>query len=197
MLTAKQQKTLSEALGHLGRGVKKLKWVVDSLEIGSEIPETSGDDEKSEAKLPPFLIPPDKCFEGWSVGGKFLMAIGETIMSTETEPYAACMDWLFGNKLRADKYRNQWLASASAKRGWRKIPEADLEKYRAQANNLLSDCEVLFLSYKPQDFAEFFFEVKRKERFWVMQDWFMKANVGKKQFRNYLINVHASLPALR
>ena len=150
--------------------------------------------QNSRKKKSPFLrtLEPDV-----SLGQLFYQEVGCTFTTDVPNLQKEVLTWLFDGKLRADRFRNQWVLDKSSKRGWRNFPEAELDQYLSLANETFSNCEVILMSHKPDEFEEYFFEVPNKDVYWAALESFAKAYMTAKQFRKFLIDVHRSLPALR
>ena len=205
-------KLLSEALGELARGFKKLKTVVDGLKISGvkvPIPEISGQNVPDPGQNVPEET--ETVSENW---GLFVPAV---VTSVEAKEYLVSekFKWalpenianqvyerLFGQRVRADKYKNQWVEDSENKKGWKKISMKEFENLHEWPELLLGDMSNIIEMNESDGyhcFVDAFGEVpewkwKRRKNIHVAASEFFN---NLKNFRKYAVGVHDSLPALR
>ena len=208
-------KLLSEALGELARGFKKLKTVVDTLKFdensGAKVPipgqnvtdgenagistspETEGTPENWGQKVPAVITLSEA--KEFLVSKKFGWG---TPLHIRTQVYAD----LFGKRLRADKYKNHWCEDKTHKKGWRKISQKEFEDLAVWAENQI-DTMSNIIEMNESDghgyFCDAFGEVPdykwdRRNNLHVAAS--VEHN-NLKNFRLYCIGVHDSLGSLR
>ena len=201
-ITTKQM--LSSALQDLARGLKKLRCVVDRhnfvnsvtnvSEIGncapfvSEIGTTIPDDKK---------VPDDKkCADPVN---RFMGHTPSEWLLDPVNPWTSFFStctFLFGDTLRGDRFKNQWLEDKTTVKGWRKISMEHLSSLHQEAVGY-QDCCATILQYCPRkmDFeSDWNTEVSDKK--WDVRNQLWKMDTSMKTFRRWLISVHNSLPAL-
>ena len=189
-------KLLSEALGEVARGFKKLKTVVDGvLNSGEKVPvETDADQEKNGNFTPATnRLPEPPIVPSEETAAQFLLASKvqqPDLLATEI------FDYLFKQTLRADRYHNQWVADANAKKGWRKISEVQLETYRQHARNF--HCNILWFWYnlRWEEFSEKYGSGIHQSK-WDRMSTFEDVKLEKKDFRTLCCHTHNALPPLR
>lgn len=208
-------KLLSEALGELARGFKKLKTVVDTLKINensgilvpipgqngpdgenagiSTSPETGGAPSDWEQKVPAVITLSEA--KDFLVSKKFGWGTPEHI---RTQVYAD----LFGKRLRADKYKNHWVEDKTNKKGWRKISSKEFSDLAVWAENQIDTLSNIIEMNQSDGlgyFCDAFGEVPEYK--WNRrQNLHVAASVehnNLKNFRLYCIGVHDELGSLR
>ena len=211
-ITTKQM--LSSALQDLARGLKKLRTVVDrqtfvtkSTRSGTKSPQDemnvseSGDkkspdgdkkspDENSGDKKIPGNCDPVNRFMGHTPSEWLLDPVNPW-----TSFFSTCT-FLFGDTLRGDRFKNQWLEDKTTVKGWRKISAEHLSSLYQEAVGY-QDCCATILQYCPRklDFeSDWNIEVSDKK--WDVRDQLWKMDTSMRTFRRWLISVHSSLPAL-
>ena len=112
-----------------------------------------------------------------------------------TSFFSTCT-FLFGDTLRGDRFKNQWLEDKTTVKGWRKISMEHLNTLYQGAVGY-QDCCATILQYCPRkmDFeSDWNTEVSDKK--WDVRDQLWKMDTSMRTFRRWLISVHSSLPAL-
>lgn len=189
---------LSEGLGDLARGLKKLKACVDAIDI-SETGITINQVVRPERPQPkPRREHDPDAFVTEHVDNiKFLTEVPWT---THYEIKQAAMLASVGKTLRADKYKNSWLKDPEHKRGWRKISSPLFFKYFKRCSCLVDESSnvVTWAIERGDDSAEFNSTYnclvnKKWDRRTVWQEIFLTY----KEFRRYCVAVHEELPNLR
>ena len=193
-ITTKQM--LSSALQDLARGLKKLRTVVarhnfvnsvtNVSENGNSAPFVSEPDDK---KVPVCADPVNR-FMGHTPSEWLLDPVNPW-----TSFFSTCT-FLFGDTLRGDRFKNQWLEDKTTVKGWRKISMEHLSTLHQEAVGY-QDCCATILQYCPRkmDFeSDWNTEVSDKK--WDVRDQLWKMDTSMKTFRRWLISVHNSLPAL-
>ena len=187
---------LSSALQDLARGLKKLRAVVDRqtfIESGDKkIPESEMNVTKTESgdkKIPGNSDPVNR-YMGHTPSEWLLDPVNPW-----TSFFSTCT-FLFGDTLRGDRFKNQWLEDKTTVKGWRKISMEHLSTLYQEAVGY-QDCCATILQYCPRkmDFeSDWNTEVSDKK--WDVRDQLWKMDTSMKTFRRWLISVHSSLPAL-
>ena len=177
------QQLLSEAFGSFATGFKKLKKAVELVDFEKfELP-------KEEKKEPEEIIEePIKPID-------FIVNA-----SWRHITIAQCLEACLKEKVRANRFKDQWVRDKSAKRGWRKISEKELTKYYEEAWAFISQCVNIVLVIGPdsnKDQWESFFNIHVTDEQWKFrQHWFF-SSLTMKKFMKHCRGVHDSLPALR
>ena len=204
-ITTKQM--LSSALQDLARGLKKLRTGVDrqafvtkSTRSGTKSPQDEMNVSESGDKKSPDgdkKSPDDKkCVDPVN------RYMGHTPSEWLLDPvnpwtsfFSTCT-FLFGDTLRGDRFKNQWLEDKTTVKGWRKISMQHLSSLHDQAVGY-QDCCATIVEYCPRkmDFeSDWNTEVSDKK--WDVRDQLWKMDTSMRTFRRWLISVHSSLPAL-
>ena len=112
-----------------------------------------------------------------------------------TSFFSTCT-FLFGDTLRGDRFKNQWLEDKTTVKGWRKISMEHLSTLHEQAVGY-QDCCATIVEYCPRkmDF-ESDWQTFVSDKKWDVRDQLWKMDTSMKTFRRWLISVHSSLPAL-
>ena len=112
-----------------------------------------------------------------------------------TSFFSTCT-FLFGDTLRGDRFKNQWLEDKTTVKGWRKISMEHLSSLHQEAVGY-QDCCATILQYCPRkmDF-ESDWQTSVGDKKWDVRDQLWKMDTSMKTFRRWLISVHSSLPAL-
>ena len=196
-ITTKQM--LSSALQDLARGLKKLRTVVDRqtfvtkstqdemnvAENGNSAPDENSGDKKIPGNCDPVNRYMGHTPSEWLLDPK----------NPWTSFFSTCT-FLFGDTLRGDRFKNQWLEDKTTVKGWRKISMEHLSTLHQEAVGY-QDCCATILQYCPRkmDFeSDWNTEVSDKK--WDVRDQLWKMDTSMKTFRRWLISVHSSLPAL-
>ena len=198
-------KLLSEALGELARGFKKLKTVVDGLKISGvkvpipesprqNVPEETETVSENWGHFVPAVVTSVEAKE-YLVSEKFKWALPENIANQVYER-------LFGQRVRADKYKNQWVEDSENKKGWKKISMKEFEHLHEWPELLLADMSNI-IEMNENDGYHCFVDAFGEGPEWK---WKRRKNIhvaasekwnNLKNFRKYAVGVHDSLPALR
>ena len=112
-----------------------------------------------------------------------------------TSFFSTCT-FLFGDTLRGDRFKNQWLEDKTTVKGWRKISAEHLDTLYEEAV-CYQDCCATIVQYCPRkmDFeSDWNTEVSDKK--WDVRQQLWEMDTSKKTFRRWLISVHSSMPAL-
>ena len=208
-------KLLSEALGELARGFKKLKTVVDTMKLeknsgakvpipgqnvpdgenagNSSSPQTEGTPENRGQNVPAVLTLSEP--KEFLVSAKFGWG---TPLHIRTQVYKD----LFGKRLRADKYKNHWVEDKTHKKGWRKISANEFEDLAMWAENQIDTLSNI-VEMNESDGLGYFCDAfgKIPEYKWGRRkNLHVAASVehnNLKNFRLYCIGVHDELGSLR
>ena len=198
-ITTKQM--LSSALQDLARGLKKLRTVVDrqafvtkstpdEMNVSESGDKKSPDGDKKSPNENPDNCDPVNRFMGHTPSEWLLDPVNPW-----TSFFSTCT-FLFGDTLRGDRFKNQWLEDKTTVKGWRKISMQHLNTLHQEAVGY-QDCCATILQYCPRkmDFeSDWNTEVSDKK--WDVRDQLWKMDTSMKTFRRWLISVHSSLPAL-
>ena len=209
-ITTKQM--LSSALQDLARGLKKLRTVVDRQTFVTKctraVTKSTRDvtNVSENGNSAPFVsengttIPDDKKIPG--ICDPVNRFMGHTPSEWLLDPvnpwtsfFSTCT-FLFGDTLRGDRFKNQWLEDKTTVKGWRKISMEHLSTLHQEAVGY-QDCCATIIQYCPRkmDFeSDWNTEVSDKK--WDVRDQLWKMDTSMKTFRRWLISVHSSLPAL-
>ena len=200
-ITTKQM--LSSALQDLARGLKKLRTVVDRQTFVNSVTNVSesgdkkspdGDkkspDENSGDKKIPGNCDPVNRYMGHTPSEWLLDPVNPW-----TSFFSTCT-FLFGDTLRGDRFKNQWLEDKTTVKGWRKISMEHLSTLHEQAVGY-QDCCATIVEYCPRkmDF-ESDWQTFVSDKKWDVRDQLWKMDTSMRTFRRWLISVHSSLPAL-
>ena len=204
-ITTKQM--LSSALQDLARGLKKLRTVVDrqtfvtkSTRSGTKSPQDEMNVSESGDKKSPDgdKKSPDENTDSDPVNSFMGHTPSEWLLDPVnpwTSFFSTCT-FLFGDTLRGDRFKNQWLEDKTTVKGWRKISMQHLSSLHDQAVGY-QDCCATIIQYCPRkmDFeSDWNTEVSDKK--WDVRDQLWKMDTSMKTFRRWLVSVHSSLPAL-
>ena len=198
-ITTKQM--LSSALQDLARGLKKLRTVVDrqafvtkstpdEMNVSESGDKKSPDGDKKSPNENPGNCDPVNRFMGHTPSEWLLDPVNPW-----TSFFSTCT-FLFGDTLRGDRFKNQWLEDKTTVKGWRKISMEHLDTLYQEAVGY-QDCCATILQYCPRkmDFeSDWNIEVSDKK--WDVRDQLWKMDTSMKTFRRWLVSVHSSLPAL-
>ena len=161
---------LSSALQDLGRGLKKLRCVVDRQSAGTKTEpkfpfSVSGDknsptEMKTEPKVP-FEIESEMKREfcisnGTKIPEKLFSAECEVCILRGHEPkdwlfheknpwnsFHATCTFLFGQTLRGDRFKNQWQEDKTCLKGWRKVSAKHMHEFYIDAYRYHDDCATM------------------------------------------------------
>ena len=192
---------LSSALQDMARGLKKLRCVVDRQtfvtkstqdemnvsENGNSAPFVS---ESGDKKSPNENCDPVNRFMGHTQSEWLLDPVNPW-----TSFFSTCT-FLFGDTLRGDRFKNQWLEDKTTVKGWRKISAEHLFSLYEEAARF-QDCCATIVEYCPRkiDF-ESDWQTLISDKKWDVRDQLWKMDTSMRTFRRWLISVHSSLPAL-
>ena len=197
-ITTKQM--LSSALQDLARGLKKLRTVVDRQAfVTKSTPDEMNVSESGDKKSPdgdkksPNENPdcdPVNSFMGHTPSEWLLDPVNPW-----TSFFSTCT-FLFGDTLRGDRFKNQWLEDKTTVKGWRKISMEHLNTLYQGAVGY-QDCCATIVEYCPRkmDF-ESDWQTFVSDKKWDVRDQLWKMDTSMRTFRRWLISVHSSLPAL-
>ena len=198
-ITTKQM--LSSALQDLARGLKKLRTVVDRHNFVNSVTNVS-----EIGNCAPFVsdigttIPDDKKIPGnCDPVNRFMGHTPSEWLLDPVNPWTSFFStctFLFGDTLRGDRFKNQWLEDKTTVKGWRKISMEHLSTLHQEAVGY-QDCCATIVEYCPRkmDFeSDWNTEVSYKK--WDVRDQLWKMDTSMRTFRRWLISVHSSLPAL-
>ena len=198
-ITTKQM--LSSALQDLARGLKKLRTVVDrqtfvtkstpdEMNVSESGDKKSPDGDKKSPNENPDNCDPVNCFMGHTPSEWLLDPVNPW-----TSFFSTCT-FLFGDTLRGDRFKNQWLEDKTTVKGWRKISMQHLSSLHDQAV-AYQDCCGTIVEYCPRkmDF-ESDWQTAVSDKKWDVRDQLWKMDTSMKTFRRWLVSVHSSLPAL-
>ena len=197
-ITTKQM--LSSALQDLARGLKKIRTVVDRQTfVTKSTPDEMNVSESGDKKSPDGdKKSPDENPDSDPVNSFMGHTPSEWLLDPVnpwTSFFSTCT-FLFGDTLRGDRFKNQWLEDKTTVKGWRKISMEHLSTLHQEAVGY-QDCCATILQYCPRkmDFeSDWNTEVSYKK--WDVRDQLWKMDTSMKTFRRWLISVHSSLPAL-
>ena len=197
-ITTKQM--LSSALQDLARGLKKLRTVVDRQTFVNSVTNVS-----EIGNCAPFVseigttIPDDKDLGNSDPVNSFMgHTPSEWLLDPEnpwTSFFSTCT-FLFGDTLRGDRFKNQWLEDKTTVKGWRKISMEHLSSLHQEAVGY-QDCCATIVQYCPRkmDFeSDWCVDISDKK--WDLREQLWEMDTSKKAFRRWLVSVHSSLPAL-
>ena len=198
-ITTKQM--LSSALQDLARGLKKLRTVVDrqafvtkstpdEMNVSESGDKKSPDGDKKSPNENPDNCDPVNRFMGHTPSEWLLDPVNPW-----TSFFSTCT-FLFGDTLRGDRFKNQWLEDKTTVKGWRKISMEHLSSLHQEAVGY-QDCCATILQYCPRkmDF-ESDWQTFVSDKKWDVRDQLWKMDTSMRTFRRWLISVHSSLPAL-
>ena len=210
-ITTKQM--LSSALQDLARGLKKLRTVVDRQTFVNSVTNVSENgncapfvSESGDKKSPESEMNVTKTESGdKKIPGNcdpVNRYMGHTPSEWLLDPvnpwtsfFSTCT-FLFGDTLRGDRFKNQWLEDKTTVKGWRKISMQHLSSLHDQAV-AYQDCCGTIVEYCPRkmDF-ESDWQTFVSDKKWDVRDQLWKMDTSMRTFRRWLISVHSSLPAL-
>ena len=206
---------LSSSLLDLARGLKKLRCVVDRLGPGTK----NSPNSPTVAKNSPNSISLSEfCISNGKSGDKK----GTTIPDSSEDGDPPCTvnghspaDWLFhpqndwksfpatcaflfGETLRADRFKNQWVEDVTCVKGWRKISAEHLHDLYQQAWSFGDSVASIVEYAKSQDNFNCDWQDKPdiSDAKWLTRSCLWDQDRDEKVWRKWLIGVHNKLPAL-
>ena len=208
---------LSSALTDLIRGLKKLRVVVDRQSAGNLIPQNSvsGDknspdskseiksEMKSEQKKAVSISNPKKAEKKTPkipdlVRINFSQEPKDWLFHPKNnwDSFHATLNFLYGQTLRGDRYKNQWHEDKTTVKGWRKISEKHLAMFYQAARSFHDDCSSMVEYAKRKESFQFDWGHDIPQEKWDRRQELWEGDTSLKCFRKWLIFVHSSLPAL-
>lgn len=197
---------LSSALGDLARGFKKLKHVVDQLDISV--------DSETGIKIAQRVPPPDEATPTPTavIDHPILKEVLEGDANPPWRPFLMkrckwgeqdtiheqAIKHMTGGELRADRFHNQWVCDKHSRTGWRSISEGQFRVVYNNIHTLLEMCrERIKLAEEDGGIAKFREIVgKIHPSKWARRRNF-DTNPTYKAFRQHCIDRHKSLGSLR
>ena len=201
---------LSSALQDLGRGLKKLRCVVDRQSAGTKNPQIPVSGDKNSPTEMKTEMKQEFCISnGTKIPEKLLSASAEVCIYRGHEPkdwlfheknpwnsFHATCTFLFGKTLRGDRFKNQWKEDKTCLKGWRKVSAKHMHEYYIDAYRYHDDCATMVqFACNKDDFASDWHVTIPDEK-WDRRKCLWEGDSSEKCFRKWLIGVHSSLPAL-
>ena len=193
---------LSEALGEVARGFKKLKMVVDGvLKAGQKVPEgdenvpgeTTEDQEENGSFTPATTRLPDPPTTLTDL--EIATYLKESRVEQPEHLAQELFDHVLQKTVRADRFHNQWVKDADARKGWRKISEAQLDTYRQHVRNFHHHVLFIYYNLTHDQFMERHGEIHESK--YGRLHHFEVIKFEKKLFRKLCNGTHAALEPLR
>ena len=182
------KKLLSEGLGALALGLKKLKKAVNLMDFSAyelKPPSEAPSEAPSEGAVEPAALDAREFITNvtWKTPHRISKAILKQVL---------------GENVRADKYKNQWVKDHASRRGWRKIAQADLSPYYQRVRMFKNNAAFLatWSEVSTRDQFQEFIGVITPEKWAQRKNW-SKVEIDYKMFLDYLRQVHDQLPSLR
>ena len=193
---------LSSSLLDLARGLKKLRCVVDRLGPGTKNSPTvaknsptPSEDQKSGDRNSP--TPSQDGDPVYSVNGH---TPSDWLFHPQNDwkSFPATCAFLFGETLRADRFKNQWVEDVTCVKGWRKISAEHLHDLYQQAWSFGDSVASIVEYAKSQDNFNCDWQDKPdiSDAKWLTRSCLWDQDRDEKVWRKWLIGVHNKLPAL-
>ena len=211
---------LSSSLLDLARGLKKLRCVVDRLGPGTKNSPTVAKNSPNSISLSEFCISNgtkssdsgDKNSPFGDRNSPTPSQDGDPVYSVnghtpsdwlfhpqnDWKSFPATCAFLFGETLRADRFKNQWVEDVTCVKGWRKISAEHLHDLYEQAWSFGDSVASIVEYAKSQDNFNCDWQDKPdiSDAKWLTRSCLWDQDRDEKVWRKWLIGVHNKLPAL-
>ena len=185
----KESEILAEACGELARGFKKLRGFFLNRSMvrpaGTKSPQNSDTCSVSSGT---------QTDTGTKSPRDFLTGIGNGAWGNGFLTNA--LEFSMEGRVRADRFKNYWVADPSYKRGWRAISKPQFLKLFREAQKFMLRCKDLVDCRTKEEYEEKI-NGKLRETKWRRRHYIVRSELDYVTFREFCRDEHKRLPPLR